>query len=133
MSVDADEATREGILRYLHATGEDPELGHRIFADDAVLEFPQSGERFCGRETFLAWRRRYPAEVTLELRRIVGHGDLWVAEGQVRYDGGEPSFGVTILEFRDGLVVRETIYGGPSWEAPDWRAPYRDGTGAGEA
>jgi hypothetical protein len=128
---DADERTRAAILRYLRATGNDPELGHQIFADDAVLEFPQSGERFTGRDTFLEWRRRYPARVTLEMRRLLGHGDLWVAEGVVRYDGEDPHHGVTILEFRDGLVVRETIYGGPPWEAPDWRAPWRDPRGAG--
>ncbi|PVZ13208.1 nuclear transport factor 2 family protein [Actinomycetospora cinnamomea] len=115
------------IVRYLEATGNDPELGHRIFADDAVLEFPQSGERFTGRDTFLAWRTQYPAKVTGEIRRVLGLGDLWVAEAVIRYDGGEPMYGVSILEFRDDLVVRETIYGGPPWEAPDWRAPYRDG------
>ncbi|GAA4873425.1 nuclear transport factor 2 family protein [Actinomycetospora straminea] len=118
--------TRARILRYLEASGTNPDLAHEIFAKDAVLEFPQSGERFRGRETFLAWRRRYPAEVTFRLRRIVGQGDLWVAEAEVRYDGADPHFGVSILEFRDGLVVRETIYGGPPWEAPDWRAPYRE-------
>ncbi|MEJ2861322.1 nuclear transport factor 2 family protein [Actinomycetospora flava] len=126
LSEDADARTRAGILRYLEATGVDPELGHQIFAEDAVLEFPQSGERFVGRANFLEWRRRYPAQVTMTLRRLVGGGDLWVGEGEIRYDGGDPSYGVTILEFRDGLVVRETIYGGPPWEAPDWRAPYRD-------
>lgn len=123
-----DDEKRALILRYLQATGVDPALGHGMFADDAVLEFPQSGERFTGRDTFLAWRSGYPAEVTMTLRRIVGSGDLWVAEGETRYDGGDPHYGVTILEFRDGLVVRETIYAGPPWDAPDWRAPYRDPT-----
>ncbi|MHC1561158.1 nuclear transport factor 2 family protein [Actinomycetospora sp. C-140] len=125
----SDDATRRAAIeRYLHMSGKDPDLAHEIFAEDAVLEFPQSGERFTGRRTFLAWRRRYPAEVTFDLRRIVGSGDVWVAEAVVRYDGGNPLHGVSILEFRDGLVVRETIYGGAPWDAPDWRAPYRDGS-----
>lgn len=125
----SDDVTRRAAIeRYLQLSGREPDLAHEIFAEDAVLEFPQSGERFTGRRTFLGWRRRYPADVTFDLRRIVGSGDVWVAEALVRYDGGDPHHGVSILEFRDGRVVRETIYGGPPWDAPDWRAPYRDGS-----
>jgi hypothetical protein len=124
-SVEVDDRVREAVLRYLQVTGDDPELGHEIFTEDAVLEFPQSGETFVGKRNFLEWRKRYPAAVTLDVRRLLGRGDLWVAEVEVRYDGGEPMYGVSILEFRDGRAVRETIYGGPPWEAPEWRAPWR--------
>jgi hypothetical protein len=33
---------------------------------------------------------------------------------------------VSILEFRDERVVRETIYVSEGWEAPEWRARWRD-------
>ena len=51
--------------------------------------------------------------------------DLWVAEVLSRYDEGPWNYGVTILEFRGHKVAHETIYGAESWEAPEWRAPWR--------
>ncbi len=119
-----DEAAALAALKhYLDAT--DPDVAHEIYHPDAVLEFPQSGERFDGVEKFKAWRSIYPAKVDYELRRFRGSGDVWVGEVVLRYDGGPPYFGVSILEFRGDKVARETIYGGDAWEAPDWRAPYR--------
>jgi hypothetical protein len=118
-----DERVRAGLLHLLESR--DHDSTHEIYADDAVLEFPQSGERFVGKQNFLEWRKKYPSDVEFALRRIVGGGDLWITEGSVRYDGGEPWYGVGIHEFRDGLMVRETIYATQGWEAPDWRAPWR--------
>jgi hypothetical protein len=57
-----------------------------MYHDDAVLEFPQSGERFVGVENFREWRRDYPASTTLEFREIRGRDDLWVAEISISYD-----------------------------------------------
>ena len=60
------------------------------YHDDAVLEFPQSGERFEGKASFTAWRQQYPARLDFEPRELRGGGDLWVAETGLRYDGGAP-------------------------------------------
>lgn len=120
-----DEQIRARIHRYLEYSGKDPDIAHETYADDAVLEFPQSGERFVGKHNFLEWRRIYPANVEFELRRIRGGGALWIIELCLRYDGGEWQYGVSIVEFRDQLVVHETIYGAPAWDAPDWRARWR--------
>ena len=57
---------------------------------------------------------------------VRGAADVWVAELVITYDGGAPHFGVSILEFRDDRVVRETIYVSEAWEAPEWRARWRD-------
>lgn len=127
----ADDRTRAALLRLLELS--DHDISHEIYADDAVLEFPQSGERFVGKRNFLEWRKQYPAAVEFQLRRIHGGGDLWIVEGSVSYDGGEPWYGVSIHEFRDGLMIRETIYVSPGWEAPAWRAPWREATAAGAA
>ena len=43
------------------------------------------------------------------MRRIVGSGDLWVTEFVLAYDGA-PSYTVSIMEFRGGLVAHETQY-----------------------
>jgi hypothetical protein len=104
---------------------DDQDVAHEIYHQDAVLEFPQSGERFEGVENFKAWRRIYPAKVEYTMDRFRGRDDLWVAELRARYDGGAWNYGVSILEFRGDKVARETIYVAEGWEAPDWRAPWR--------
>jgi hypothetical protein len=103
----------------------DNDEAHELYHDDAVLEFPQSGERFEGVEDFKVWRGEYPAEVDFELRSLRGQGDVWVAEGTASYDGGPPMYGVSIHEFRGDKLARETIYVSEPWEAPEWRAKWR--------
>ena len=119
-----DEPTALAALKHYLDTA-DQDVAHEIYHPDAVLEFPQSGERFDGVESFKAWRRIYPAKVDYDLRRFRGRDDFWVGELVLRYDGGPPYYGVSILEFRGDKVAHETIYGGEAWEAPEWRAPYR--------
>ena len=121
-----DEAGRRvQIRRYWEDTGRDQDLSHEIYHDDAVLEFPQSGERFEGVASFKEWRGRYPASVVLEMTDLRGEGDLWVVEGTISYDGGPGQPVVNILEFRGDKVARETIYVTEPWEAPEWRARWR--------
>ena len=127
-----DEAAALAALKHYLDTA-DQDVAHEIYHQDAVLEFPQSGERFDGVESFKAWRRIYPAKIDYELRRFRGGGDVWVAEIVLRYDGGPPYYGVSILEFRGDKVAHETIYGGEAWEAPEWRAPYRSAPARGSS
>jgi hypothetical protein len=119
-----DEATVEGMLTQ-HFESSDPDLAHEMYHDDAVLEFPQSGERFVGVESFREWRSKYPASTSVEFREIRGRDDLWVAEISISYDQGPWNFGVSILEFRGDKIGRESIYVAEGWEAPEWRAPWR--------
>jgi hypothetical protein len=121
-----DEATvREALERHWEYAGSDQDIAHEIYHDDAVLEFPQSGERFVGVENFREWRRAYPASLAFEIRSIRGRDDLWVAENSISYDGGPWNLTVSILEFRGDKVARESIYITQAWDAPDWRAPWR--------
>jgi len=103
----------------------DRDGAHEVYLADAVLEFPQSGERFDGVPNFRGWRQSYPANVDLEIRRVRGGGDVWCAELAVRYDNGPWNYGVTILEFRGDKIARETIYYAEPFEAPEWRARWR--------
>ncbi|WP_419830063.1 nuclear transport factor 2 family protein [Methylobacterium sp.] len=89
----------------------DFEEEHQIYLDDAVLEYPQSGERISGRYKIQASRTAQPNKKRFDVRRIVGSGDLWVTEYVLTYDG-KPSYTVSIMEFRNGKVVRETQYFG---------------------
>ena len=103
---------------------------HEMYHDDAVLEFPQSGERFEGLATFKEWRSQYPGEVRYRIRRISARADLVVVECSLSYDGGPWQFGVQLLDFRGDKVARERIYVMAGWEAPEWRAPWRADTPA---
>jgi hypothetical protein len=118
---------REMFLHHLRYSGADEAKAHEIYHDDAILEFPQSGERFVGKANMQGFRSRYPAErVDFEPREIRGEGDFWIAEGQIRYDGGDPLHFLWVAQFRDGLVQRETIYFADPFPAPDWRKPWAD-------
>ncbi|PWU45087.1 hypothetical protein DLJ46_22635 [Micromonospora globispora] len=120
-----EQAVRVALRQYLEHAGKDDDVAHEIHREDAVLEFPQSGERFEGVANFREWRRAYPAKVTFELRRVRGRDDIWVAELLLRYDGGPPHHAVDILEFRGDKVAYETIYVTEGWAAPEWRARWR--------
>ena len=82
---------------------------HDIYRDDAVLIYPQSGERIRGRHNIQESRSVQPNEKRFTVRRVIGVGDLWVTELILTYDG-RPSYVVSIMEFKDGLVTQETQY-----------------------
>jgi hypothetical protein len=121
-----DAATVERMLQqHFDNASSDPELAHAMYTEDAVLEFPQSGERFTGVENFREWRSNYPANTSFEFQRVRGRDDFWVAELTVTYDGGPPNFGLSILELRGEKIARESIYVAAGFEAPEWRAQWR--------
>jgi hypothetical protein len=94
-----------------------------IYADDAVVEWPQGGERLRGKANIIGFRSTYPERQRFELRRTTGCHDLWVNEYTIRYDD-RPVMVVGIMEFRDDKVVRERIYFGDPWVPPAWRAQW---------
>src|SRR4029077_1732216 len=96
---------------------------HEIYRDDAILEYPQSGERIRGRRNIQITRSLQASKKRFQVRRILGCGDLWITEYILSYDG-QPSHTVSIMEFRDGKVVRETQYFGDPFEASAWRAQW---------
>ena len=85
------------------------EVEHDIYSEDALLQYPQSGEQIRGRRNIQESRFVQPNRKRFTVQRIVGSGSLWVSEFILAYDG-MPSFAVSIMEFHDGLVVRETQY-----------------------
>ena len=100
----------------------DQEAEHDIYADDVVVEYPQSGEIIRGRRNIRELRTRYPAaQRTFTVRKITGTGDIWVTEYVLTYDG-KPAYTVSIMRFEGGKVVHETQYFADPFEAPAWRA-----------
>jgi hypothetical protein len=74
-----------------------------------VLDYPQSGERIRGRHNIQESRTVQPNKKRFTVRRMIGSGDLWVTEFVLTYDA-IPSYTVSIMEFREGLVAHETQY-----------------------
>ena len=103
----------------------DFEAEHRIYREDAVLEYPQSGERIRGRRNIQAARLAQPNRKRFAVRRIVGAADLWVTEFILTYDG-QPSYAVSIMEFKEDKVARETQYFGDAFEPGPSRAQWVD-------
>ncbi|GAA1440769.1 nuclear transport factor 2 family protein [Leifsonia poae] len=98
----------------------DTDIEHAIYAEDAILDYPQSGERYRGRSTIAAQRGGHPADRRFSVLRIVGSGDLWVSEVIITYDGA-PSYSVSVMEFADGAVAHETQYFASTFGAPESR------------
>ena len=101
----------------------DFETEHLIYHEDAVLDYPQSGERTRGRSNIQNQRASQPSKKRFTVRRIIGGGDLWVTELILTYDG-KPSYTVSIMEFTDDKVARETQYFADPFVAPAFRAQW---------
>jgi hypothetical protein len=93
---------------------------HAIYAPDAVLDYPQSGERFRGRANIAAQRGGHPADRHFTVLRIIGGSNVWVSECIISYDGA-PTYSVSIMEFEHEMVVHETQYFADPFTAPAWR------------
>jgi hypothetical protein len=101
----------------------DFETEHLIYQEDAVLEYPQSGERTRGRHNIQCQRAGQPSKKRFTVRRIIGSGDLWITEFILTYDG-KPSYTVSIMEFSGDKVARETQYFADLFPAPASRAQW---------
>ena len=108
---------------WLASDANDFETEHLIYHEDAVLDYPQSGERTRGRRNIQGQRASQPSKKRFTVRRIVGCGDLWVTELIVTYDG-KPSCTVSVMEFKGDKVTRETQYFADPFLAPAWRAQW---------
>lgn len=116
-----------------------------VFHDDAVLEYPQSGERFRGLASIRAQFENYPGlepgtsqllEVIGEeafaltpsytVIRVEGSGRVGTAVIRIQYPDGSWWWAINLHELRDGRINRSRSYFAPDFPAPDWRAPYRE-------
>lgn len=115
---------RKALDRHWAASdANDFDAEHDIYQEDALLEYPQSGERIRGRNNIQASRVAQPNSKRFTVRRIVGAGDLWITEFILTYDDS-PSYSVSIMEFRDGKVARETQYFGDPFAPGPSRAQF---------
>jgi hypothetical protein len=121
-AADRESDIRAGIRRHWEASERgDVDAEHAIYAADAILDYPQSGERFRGRAKIQAQRGGHPAERHFTILRIRGAGGLWVSECVITYDG-VPTYSVSLMEITDGLVTHETQYFADPFPASPGRA-----------
>jgi hypothetical protein len=119
---DAD--VRAALQRHWAASDDNDFVAeHAIYADRAVLGYPQSGERICGRHDIQASRMAQPSRKRFSVRRVLGGGGLWISELILTYDE-KPVYVVSIMEFEGGEVVRETQYFGDPFEPGPSRAQW---------
>lgn len=100
------------------------EVMDELFHEDAVMDWPQSGERIVGGAARRAVYGAFPSLPTITPRRMLSAGDLVVLEARLDYGGDATYQAVFIFEFRDGRVARETAYWAEPFEAPAWRAQW---------
>jgi hypothetical protein len=113
-----DQEIRAALDQHWAASDADNfETEHLIYHEDAVLEYPQSGERTRGRRNIQGQRASQPNKKRFSIRRIIGGGALWVTEFILTYDR-KPSYTVSIMEFRDNKIARETQYFADPFVAP---------------
>lgn len=117
-----DEQIREALNAHWHASAVgDFDTEHDIYDDNAICDYPQSGERILGRRNLQALRSHHPSKPSgFKVRRMVGNGDLWITEYVITYEGSS-AYTVSIMEFLNGKVVHETQYFADPFESPDWR------------
>jgi hypothetical protein len=138
------------VERYVEAVlAEDWATVAEILDPDVVATYPQSGEVFRGRDNYLAVLSNYPGgspklvieethgqreEVSVQAMpfglpsiTVSGGGDAFFGTGKVEYPDGSIWHFVSLIEFSGGRLVKETVYFGPTFDAPEWRAPYAEG------
>jgi ketosteroid isomerase-like protein len=92
---------------------------------DFVQEWPQSGERIRGVDNALAIDRNFPGGLpSMRPRRTLAQGDLAISETELTYADGSRYLGVSVMEVRDGLIVKQTDYFAEPFAPPQWRAQW---------
>jgi hypothetical protein len=120
-----EEQIREALNAHWKASAEgDADAEHDIYEDDAICDYPQSGERIFGRKNLQALRSHHPGKPSgFKVRRMIGREDFWVTEYTIDYQG-RAAFTVSIMEFRGGKIAHETQYFADPFEAPAWRSQW---------
>jgi hypothetical protein len=119
-----EQRARQLIADHFAVAGKDESAAAEIFADDAVIEWPQSGERIRGKPNIVALHNASPTAIDIDVGRTTGCGDLWVTEAIIRYDGARPTHAVFIMEFREDKVVRERDFFGEPFDPPAYRSEW---------
>ena len=122
MSEAVNRATIEALAAAI--TAGDHAALDKVFTEDVIMEWPQSGERIRGAQNRREVYSRFPSLPQVTPRRMTGSGDVWVLEASLDYGDGEPYLCVFVFEMRDGRIAKEIAYWSKPFPAPEWRAPW---------
>jgi ketosteroid isomerase-like protein len=122
MSDAQDRATIDALVAAIN--GSDLAALDRVFTEDVVMEWPQSGERIRGGANRREIYSRLPSLPHVTPRRVSGGGGFWALEASLDYGAGDPYQCVFLFTMRDGVIAREIAYWAKPFPAPDWRAPW---------
>ena len=122
MSEATNRATIQALVTAINAA--DLQALDKVFTEDIVMEWPQSGERIRGGKNRREIYSRFPSLPKVTPRRTSGSGDSWVLEATLDYGDGDPYQAVFIFQMRDGQIAHEVAYWSKPFPAPEWRAPW---------
>ena len=117
-----------------------------VFAPDAVMEYPQSGEAFRGLDHIRAQFEEYPgtSQVTVDAIAVAaneptyvlspsytvisvgGSGKAATATLRARYPDGSLWWVVVVYETAGERISQAKVYFAADFEPAEWRAPYND-------
>ena len=118
-----EEANRQTVQDLIDAiNNRQLDLFHQQFAEDAVMEYPQSGERIVGGANRRALYAAMPALPTLKPRRLIATGDMVVAE--LDYHSSQDYLAVFMFRLRDGKIIYQIAYWTEPFPAPEWRSQW---------
>jgi ketosteroid isomerase-like protein len=121
----ADQENRQTVERFYGLIGNQDWDSIREFLHEGFIqEWPQSGERIRGADNALGLNQNYPGLPKIDVRRVLASGDLVTAEVTLNYPDAGTYQGVSIFEFRDGRIAKETDYFAQSFQAPEWRSKW---------
>jgi ketosteroid isomerase-like protein len=86
-----EEQVREALnLHWRASAAGDTNTEHDIYDDDAICDYPRSGERICGRNNLQALRSHHPGKPSgFKVRQIYGMGDVWITEYTIHTRGDQ--------------------------------------------
>jgi hypothetical protein len=120
-----DEQQAEHFLTQLYSNLSPEEENSVRHPEDYVMEMPQSGERFRGRDDMRAFQEAHPTTPSsVQVRRVLVKEGLWVVEGVIEYGDGRVFDVVVISELKDGKMWRDRWYFAEPFEAPEWRSQW---------
>lgn len=120
------ETTRQLVDQFWAAMqANDWDAAAALFADDYMLQWPQSGERIRGAANFVAINRAYPAagRWRFTVERLVVEGEQAVTDVVVS-DGAVNARAITFTMVRNGRIAGQVEYWPDPFDAPAWRAAW---------
>ena len=126
--VSSDDLANRALVEDFFAASErgDKDAVAAMIDDAMVMEWPQSGERFRGRDNVLG------AMAAVEVKpqfagspTLIGSGPVWVLMVPLRY-GEDVLQYVAIVELENGRIRRAMGYWGTPFPAQEARAPFLD-------